>query len=81
MNEKRIGLAIMLASAVVAMIYLYSLIIWINDFLIKQDSWWSWWTIALPSIAIVFITLLFSGWIGWVMFSASKRRREDLLRG
>ena len=79
MNERRAGLAIMSITLSIALVYFYSLITWIKDFLIRQASWWSWWVIALPPVIIVSLTLLFSGWIGWVMFSASKKRRENLL--
>jgi len=80
-NDRELGLIIMIASLGFGALYAASFLIWVTEVASLFKHPWSWWVIALPIAAIVAFTVFFVTWIGWVMFSASPSKREELLRG
>ncbi|MCD6357522.1 MAG: hypothetical protein J7L75_02975 [Thermoproteales archaeon] len=81
MNDRELGLIIMIASLGFGALYATSFLIWVTEVTSLFKHPWSWWVIALPIAAIVAFTVFFVAWIGWVMFSASPSKREELLKG
>ncbi|MEM1509410.1 MAG: hypothetical protein QXY49_01785 [Thermofilaceae archaeon] len=82
MNDRTIGLLLMVISLCFGTLYAISFFFWIsslwNSF---GDKAWSWWVIALPITVIVGFAVFFFTWIGWVMLTASKSKKEELLLG
>lgn len=81
MRGRELGLTILVASLGFGAFYAFSFVAWVKALTTSfGQSAWMWWVIALPIAAIMAFTIFFSAWIGWVMFSASEAKKQELLQ-